>query len=77
LSSPLALDLALVDADALDLAGGKAANLGELIRAGLPVPPGVCVATDAYRHVARAAGLCPGGSSLRPTCSRLKALTPS
>jgi phosphohistidine swiveling domain-containing protein len=31
------------------LAGGKAANLGVLIRAGLPVPPGFCVTTDAYR----------------------------
>ena len=31
------------------LAGGKAANLGVLIRAGLPVPPGFCITTDAYR----------------------------
>lgn len=31
------------------LAGGKGANLGELIRAGLPVPPGFVVTTDAYR----------------------------
>lgn len=29
--------------------GGKAANLGELIRAGLPVPDGFCVTVDAYR----------------------------
>ncbi len=28
--------------------GGKAANLGELIGAGLPVPPGFVVTTDAY-----------------------------
>lgn len=33
-------------------AGGKAANLGELVRAGLPVPPGFCVMTAAYREVA-------------------------
>ncbi|MDR3584984.1 MAG: PEP/pyruvate-binding domain-containing protein [Desulfosporosinus sp.] len=31
-------------------AGGKGANLGELIRAGLPVPPGFVVTTDSY-HV--------------------------
>ncbi len=31
------------------VAGGKAANLGVLTRAGLPVPPGLCVTTDAYR----------------------------
>lgn len=33
-------------------AGGKAANLGELVRAGLPVPPGFCVTTAGYRAVA-------------------------
>ncbi|HEY5979061.1 MAG TPA: PEP/pyruvate-binding domain-containing protein [Microlunatus sp.] len=31
-------------------AGGKAANLGELVRAGLPVPPGFVVTTTAYRE---------------------------
>ena len=30
--------------------GGKGANLGECARAGLPVPPGFCVSTDAYRE---------------------------
>lgn len=30
--------------------GGKGANLGEMTRAGLPVPPGFCVNADAYRH---------------------------
>ena len=30
-------------------AGGKAANLGELVRAGVPVPPGFVVTTAAYR----------------------------
>ena len=29
--------------------GGKGANLGECVRAGLPVPPGFCVSTEAYR----------------------------
>lgn len=29
--------------------GGKGANLGELTRAGFPVPPGFCVTTDGYR----------------------------
>jgi len=28
--------------------GGKGANLGELMKAGLPVPPGFCVTVDAY-----------------------------
>ncbi|MET4637543.1 PEP/pyruvate-binding domain-containing protein [Mycetocola sp. 2940] len=34
------------------LAGGKGANLGELVRAGFPVPPGFVVTTDAYARVA-------------------------
>ena len=34
----------------LEPAGGKAANLGELVRAGLPVPPGFVVTTAAYRE---------------------------
>src|SRR5215210_8068394 len=33
----------------LAAAGGKGANLGELTRAGLPVPPGFVLITDAYR----------------------------
>ncbi len=31
-------------------AGGKGANLGEMERAGFPVPPGFCVVTEAYRE---------------------------
>src|SRR3954470_12637444 len=32
------------------LAGGKAVNLGILIRAAFPVPDGFCITTDAYRY---------------------------
>jgi phosphohistidine swiveling domain-containing protein len=39
-----------VGAESLQLVGGKGANLGELIRAGLPVPSAFCVTTEAYRH---------------------------
>src|SRR5262245_30783118 len=39
------------------LAGGKAANLGELLRAGLPVPQGFVVTTAAYEHFLAAGGL--------------------
>jgi pyruvate,water dikinase len=38
-----------LDRSDLALAGGKGANLGALIRAGLPVPPGFCISTSAYR----------------------------
>jgi pyruvate,water dikinase len=54
---PLIVALDHVDAGALPLVGGKAANLGELTAAGLPVPAGFCVTTEAYRDVATAAGL--------------------
>ncbi|HWS80079.1 MAG TPA: PEP/pyruvate-binding domain-containing protein [Rubrobacter sp.] len=46
-----------LDRSALPMAGGKAANLGELTRACLPVPPGFCVTTAAYELVAKGAGL--------------------
>jgi pyruvate,water dikinase len=39
------------------LAGGKAANLGEMLRAGLPVPPGFVVTTAAYDDFLAATGL--------------------
>ncbi|WP_438008277.1 PEP/pyruvate-binding domain-containing protein [Sorangium sp. So ce321] len=41
----------------LPTAGGKGANLGEMIRLGLPVPPGFVVSTQAYAEQARAWGL--------------------
>src|SRR5215213_2785806 len=51
------VNLDRVDASMLATVGGKAANLGEMIRAGLPVPPGVCVTTDAYRMVVASGAL--------------------
>src|SRR5262245_35308969 len=53
----LVLDLAAIDASMLPLVGGKAANLGELIGAELPVPRGICVTTEAYRQVAESAAI--------------------
>ena len=48
----LVVDLGCLGADVLPVVGGKAANLGELIRAGFPVPPGLCITTAAYQQVA-------------------------
>ncbi len=48
------VDFGAIDGTMLATVGGKAANLGELTRAGLPVPQGFCVTTDAYRAVAEA-----------------------
>jgi rifampicin phosphotransferase len=49
------LDLGCLGAQLLPVVGGKAANLGELIRVGFPVPPGFCITTAAYQLVAAAA----------------------
>src|SRR4051794_27032612 len=42
-----------VDGTRLTDVGGKGANLGEMTRAGFPVPPGFCVTTAAYRDFVR------------------------
>lgn len=38
-----------ISAQDVNRVGGKGANLGEMTRAGLPVPPGFCVSAEAYR----------------------------
>ncbi len=43
--------------DAAAVAGGKGANLGELVHANLPVPPGFVVTAAAYRAFVEQAGL--------------------
>lgn len=44
-----ALALAEAATAPLSLVGGKALNLGRMVSAGLPVPRGFCLTTDAYR----------------------------
>ncbi|HEX5587434.1 MAG TPA: PEP/pyruvate-binding domain-containing protein, partial [Acidimicrobiia bacterium] len=46
-----------LDAGCVELAGGKGANLGELVRAGFPVPPGFVVTAPAYLHAMESAGV--------------------
>lgn len=53
----LVLDLELISAGMLAQVGGKAANLGEVTSAGLPVPAGFCLTTEAYRLAVAPAGL--------------------
>ncbi len=48
-TQPLILFLEQIRAADLPAVGGKGANLGELTAAGLPVPPGFCVTTSAFR----------------------------
>jgi pyruvate,water dikinase len=52
-------------------AGGKGANLGELTRAGLPVPPGFVVGAPAYAAFVEARGL------RERIAARLEGLDPS
>ena len=51
-NDPLVLDLAGTGTEPLRLVGGKALNLGALVAAGLPVPPGFCLTTVAYELAA-------------------------
>ena len=37
--------------DDVPLAGGKGANLGDMVQAGLPIPPGYVITAPAYRQV--------------------------
>ena len=46
------VDLNDIGPDPSTTVGGKALNLGRMLRADLPVPPGFCVTTPAYRRVA-------------------------
>ncbi|HEX2515768.1 MAG TPA: PEP/pyruvate-binding domain-containing protein, partial [Chloroflexota bacterium] len=65
----LVVPLQALDRDAVAVAGGKGANLGELIRAGFPVPPGFCLTTSAY-------ALATAGAGLETTLAALATLPP-
>jgi pyruvate,water dikinase len=54
---PFVVPLDRVGASDVARVGGKATNLGELIRAGLNVPPGFAISTTAYDAVVAANGL--------------------
>jgi pyruvate,water dikinase len=56
-STPLVLRLDELSRSDTEVAGGKGANLGELIRAGMPVPAGFVVTAGAYLDAMARAGL--------------------
>src|SRR4029078_10250735 len=59
MAEPVVVSLADIRASDTEVAGGKGANLGELIAAGFPVPDGFVLGTAAYRAAARAAKVDP------------------
>ncbi|MGZ4801596.1 MAG: phosphoenolpyruvate synthase [Acidimicrobiia bacterium] len=56
-SAGVVLRLAEIGRDDVAIAGGKGANLGEMVRAGLPVPPGFVVLAGAYLRAVEEAGV--------------------
>ena len=77
------VELAELRREHVALAGGKAANLGELLAARMPVPPGFCLTTTAYREVAAGAevraaiaGLARGGTAAAVRAALLAAPVP-
>src|SRR5438132_4137439 len=70
-AAPLTVNLADIDRGAVALVGGKGANLGDLARAGFPVPKGFVLTTRAYALAAEAAGVDPARPS--ESAERLRA----
>lgn len=67
--------------DDVPLAGGKGANLGDMVQANLPVPPGFVITAPAYRRVLEHAGLESRIDDLlldldRGVCDQLQAVEP-
>jgi phosphohistidine swiveling domain-containing protein len=65
--SGLVLGLADLSASMLPQVGGQAAHLGELIAAGLPVPDGFCLTTEAYVQAVAPLGLADVHRALQDT----------
>ncbi len=74
MDAALVLNLADVSDADLPLVGGKAGKLGELVRQGLPVPPGFVITTEAYREFVDATEL---KSVIASALSGLDERTPS
>ena len=79
-NAPLVRSLASIRASDGPTAGGKGANLGELIAAGFPVPDGFVLTTAAYSYVADAARIDaaePESAARRLRTSTLQASLPT
>ena len=63
MTDPLVYPFSVGDRTQSDLLGGKGANLAEMVRIGLPVPPGFTITTQACREFL-SSGSMPGGLQL-------------
>ncbi len=70
--APIVRPVAGIRASDLGTVGGKAANLGELVAKGFPVPDGFVLTTDAYQAAATAAGVV--ASRPREAAERLRTI---
>ena len=71
---PYILPLSALNRHDLPRAGGKGANLGEMLASGLPVPAGFCILTDAYRDFVAANHL---GEVIARECAAADATDPA
>lgn len=51
------LSLTEITKNQIDMVGGKGANLGEMTRAGMPVPEGFCIHVEAYKDYLKENGI--------------------
>jgi len=58
-----------VDKEDIPLVGGKGANLGEMTKAGFPVPPGFIITSHAYFHFLDVTGIQPTIDKILSQCS--------
>jgi len=74
-SSPLSLPLSAVNRLMVKSVGGKAANLGEMLQAGFPVPDGFVVTASAYQNFLKSALVKDGTKErLKPLIDQLETL---
>ncbi|WP_440133926.1 phosphoenolpyruvate synthase [Chitinophaga sancti] len=68
------LDFREIDHTKLSLAGGKGANLGELLKIdGIQVPEGFCITTDVYQEIIKDVAIQIDKDNIPASCARIRA----
>ncbi len=81
MSKPLCAWFSELTRNDVPLAGGKGANLGDMVQAELPIPPGFVITAPSYREMVENAGLIPKIDQLladldRSDCDQLRQVEP-